>query len=73
MPIKYTYKQVYDTFTQNKCVLISEKYKNQLGKLDYIASCGHNNCVILKNTEWSTDYMFDYNNVDKERLMKIIE
>ena len=48
MPIKYTYKQVYDTFTQNKCVLISEKYENQLGKLDYMASCGHNNCVIFK-------------------------
>ena len=26
-----------------------------------------------ENTEWSTDYMFDYNNVDKERLMKLIE
>lgn len=48
MPIKYTYKQVYDTFTQNKCLLISEKYENQLGKLDYMASCGHNNCVIFK-------------------------
>jgi hypothetical protein len=48
MPIKYTYQQVKDTFIQNKCILISETYGNQLGKLDYIASCGHNNCVIFK-------------------------
>jgi len=48
MPIKYTYKQVYDTFTQNKCVLISEKYENQLGKLEYTASCGHTHNISLK-------------------------
>ena len=48
MPIKYTYTQVQDTFIQNKCILISEVYGNQLSKLDYIASCGHNNCVIFK-------------------------
>lgn len=49
MPIKYTYKQVQDTFTQNKCILISEIYENQLSKLDYLASCGHTNCVIFKD------------------------
>ena len=48
MPTKYTYTQVQDTFTQNKCILISETYENQLGKLDYTASCGHNSCVIFK-------------------------
>ena len=48
MPTKYTYPQVQDTFTQNKCILISETYANQLGKLDYTASCGHNSCVIFK-------------------------
>ena len=48
MPIKYTYKQVQDTFTENKCILISEIYGNQLSKLDYVASCGHTNCVIFK-------------------------
>jgi hypothetical protein len=25
------------------------------------------------NTEWCDDYLFDYNNVDKERLLNIIE
>jgi hypothetical protein len=48
MPIKYTYKQVQDIFAQQKCILISEKYENQLGKLQYTASCGHENIVILK-------------------------
>ena len=48
MPTKYTYTQVQDIFTQNKCVLISETYENQLGNLDYTASCGHNSCVIFK-------------------------
>jgi len=48
MPIKYTLKQVQDTFLQKNCTLISEKYENQLGKLEYIASCGHNNCGVFK-------------------------
>ena len=48
MPQKYTYTQVQDAFLQNKCVLISENYENQLSKLEYIASCGHKNCVIFK-------------------------
>jgi hypothetical protein len=25
------------------------------------------------NTEWCDEYLFDYNNIDKERLMKIIQ
>ena len=48
MPIKYTYKQVQYTFTQNKCILISKNYENQGGKLRYIASCGHNNDINFK-------------------------
>ena len=48
MPLKYTYKQVQDIFMQHNCILISEKYENQLGKLEYTASCGHNNIVMLK-------------------------
>ena len=48
MPVKYTYTQVQDTFTQKKCILISEVYGNQLSKLEYTASCGHNSCVIFK-------------------------
>jgi len=48
MPTKYIYTQVQDIFTQHNCILKSEKYENQLGKLEYIASCGHNNCVTLK-------------------------
>ena len=49
MPIKYTFKQVQDTFTQNKCILVSEKYENQLGKLEYIASCGHSHNINFKD------------------------
>lgn len=48
MPTKYTYTQVQDIFTQNKCILISEKYENQLGKLEYVASCGHTHNINLK-------------------------
>jgi hypothetical protein len=48
MPTKYTYTQVQDIFTQNKCILVSEKYENQLGKLEYIASCGHTHNINLK-------------------------
>ena len=48
MPNKYTYTQVQDIFTQNKCILVSQKYENQLGKLEYIACCGHPHNIILK-------------------------
>ena len=48
MPTRYTYTQVQDIFTQHKCILISEKYVNQLGKLEYTASCGHTHNIILK-------------------------
>ena len=48
MPVKYTLKQVQDTFVKNNCILVSESYENQVGKLDYIASCGHKNCIIFK-------------------------
>jgi hypothetical protein len=49
MPIRYTYEQVKNAFTQNKCSLLSESYENQLGKLDYVASCGHQNSIIFKD------------------------
>lgn len=48
MPTKYTFSQVQDIFTQNKCILVSEKYENQLGKLEYVASCGHIHSINLK-------------------------
>lgn len=48
MPQKYTYAQVQAAFLQNNCDLISEKYENQLSKLDYIASCGHKHTVVFK-------------------------
>jgi NAD+--asparagine ADP-ribosyltransferase len=48
MPIKYTYAQVQDIFNQNKCILVSQKYENQLGKLEYVASCGHIHNINLK-------------------------
>ena len=43
MPTRYTFEQVKNTFMQNKCTLLDETYTNQLGKLRYIASCGHKN------------------------------
>lgn len=49
MPIRYTYQQVRDIFSQKKCILISEVYSNQLSKLDYTATCGHNNTICLKD------------------------
>lgn len=48
MPIRYTYEQVKEIFAKNNCTLVSETYVNQLGNLDYIASCGHKHVVGLK-------------------------
>ncbi len=48
MPIRYTFEQVVNIFESNKCVLLDTKYKNQLQNLNYIASCGHQNSIILK-------------------------
>lgn len=48
MPIKYTLSQVAKIFEQKNCLLISDTYENQLGKLNYEASCGHNNINTLK-------------------------
>ena len=48
MPIKYTLGQVINFFEQKNCKLISDTYKNQLDKLHYSASCGHNNINTLK-------------------------
>jgi hypothetical protein len=48
MPVRYTYQQVQDIFSQRSCILISQSYTNQLEKLEYIASCGHDNCISLK-------------------------
>lgn len=48
MPARYTYEQVFTIFESNKCVLLDTKYINQLQKLNYIASCGHQNSVTFK-------------------------
>jgi hypothetical protein len=48
MPIRYTYEQVNDIFAKNNCILVSKTYVNQLGNLEYIASCGHKHVVGLK-------------------------
>ena len=48
MPIKYTLEQVKNIFEQNKCSVKTETYENQLDKLNYIASCGHNNIISFK-------------------------
>lgn len=48
MPTRYTYQQVQDIFSQRNCVLLSTSYKNQLEKLEYTASCGHNNNISVK-------------------------
>jgi len=48
MPTKYTLEQVKNIFEQNNCLLKSETYDNQLGKLNYVATCGHTNTISLK-------------------------
>ena len=48
MPIRYTYQEVQDIFSQRNCFLLSTIYKNQLEKLEYTASCGHNNNISVK-------------------------
>lgn len=48
MPIKYTYKQVQQIFEQKGCTLQTAIYINQIDKLSYIATCGHNNSISLK-------------------------
>jgi hypothetical protein len=48
MPTKYTYTQVEQIFLQKGCLLQITTYVNQLEKLNYIASCGHNNSISLK-------------------------
>jgi hypothetical protein len=48
MPIRYTLSQVAEIFKQQNCLLISNTYENQLGKLHYEASCGHHNIISLK-------------------------
>ena len=48
MPTKYTYTQVEQIFQQKGCLLQTTTYVNQLEKLNYIASCGHNNSISLK-------------------------
>lgn len=49
MPKSYTLKQVKQIFLDKNCILKSDSYKNQLCKLDYIASCGHENSVAFKD------------------------
>ena len=36
MPTKYTLEQVKNIFEQNKCLLTTETYNNQLDKLNYM-------------------------------------
>lgn len=48
MPVRYTYQQVQDIFSQRNCVLLSTTYNNQLEKLEYTASCSHNNHISVK-------------------------
>jgi len=44
---KYTIEKVTNIFLDRGCVLLEKKYINQYEKLNYIASCGHNNTTIL--------------------------
>jgi hypothetical protein len=48
MPLKYTFNQIQDAFMQKDCIIINQNYENQLSKLDYTASCGHNNQISFK-------------------------
>lgn len=49
MPVRYTLEQVQQIFVEKNCVLHSTSYTNQLNKLDYVATCGHNNQITLKD------------------------
>jgi hypothetical protein len=48
MPTRYTFEQVKNTFVQSGCTLLEETYLNQLEKLKYIVSCGHENTTSFK-------------------------
>lgn len=48
MPTRYTLEQVKSIFEDKQCILLDTEYTNQLGKLNYIASCGHHNNTSLK-------------------------
>jgi hypothetical protein len=48
MPIRYTLEQVNNIFSSNNCKLLDNTYTNQLTKLNYIATCGHENIIDLK-------------------------
>jgi hypothetical protein len=48
MPARYTYEQVFTIFESNKTHLLDSKYINQLQKLNYIATCGHQNSITFK-------------------------
>lgn len=48
MPIRYTLEQVNNIFSSNNCKLLDNTYTNQLTKLNYIATCGHENIIDFK-------------------------
>jgi len=48
MPTRYTLEQVITIFESNKCMLLDTNYTNQLQKINYIATCGHENSITLK-------------------------
>ena len=48
MPTKYTIEKVANKFIENGCVLLETNYVNHTQKLNYTASCGHNNAIIFK-------------------------
>ena len=47
MPTKYTLEYVKKYFEENNCKLLETEYINQLQKLKYIASCGHNHIICF--------------------------
>ena len=49
MPTKYTLEYVKKYFEENDCKLLETEYINQLQKLKYIASCGHNHIICFKS------------------------
>ena len=70
------YASVQNEFALRGCQLLSteEEYEsqklNQNKKYKYVASCGDEHVVfynVFKNT-----YKFDYDNVDRERLLALI-
>ena len=46
---KLTYEYIKKYFEENNCILLSKKYINNKGKLDFICSCGNKSKISFRN------------------------